>query len=205
MSPQPDNPSGSHTTAGTAYLEAHEFSPEERRQLLGIAHNAILANLEEHELSLDPPSPHLAENRGVFTTLYSKGALRGCVGFVFPAMSLVQAVAETAKSAAFCDTRFLPITRKEEAQELKISLSVLSDLRPIRAEEVEVGRHGLLVSMAGHRGLLLPQVPVEHHWDRETFLEQTCCKAGLPRDAWRQGATLEAFTAEVFGDEGLDH
>jgi uncharacterized protein (TIGR00296 family) len=83
---------------------------------------------------------------------------------------------------------------------LGVSLSILSPLRVITPEEVEIGRHGLVVSHGGRRGLLLPQVPVEHQWDRATFMEQTCRKAGLPLDAWRQGATLEAFTAEVFGD-----
>jgi uncharacterized protein (TIGR00296 family) len=83
---------------------------------------------------------------------------------------------------------------------LEVSLSVLSPLFPIRPDAVEVGRQGLVVSLGGRRGLLLPQVPVEHGWDRETFLEQTCRKAGLPLDAWRRGATIEAFTAEVFGD-----
>jgi uncharacterized protein (TIGR00296 family) len=89
---------------------------------------------------------------------------------------------------------------KSEAPELEVSLSVLSLVSPIRPEEVEVGLHGLVISLGAHRGLLLPQVPVEYGWDRETFLEQTCHKAGLPSDALRQGAVLEAFTAEVFGD-----
>jgi uncharacterized protein len=79
-------------------------------------------------------------------------------------------------------------------------LSILSPLVPIAAEEVQVGRHGLVVSYKGRRGLLLPQVPVEHGWDRLTFLQQTCRKAGIPLDAWQHGATIEAFTAEVFGD-----
>jgi len=92
---------------------------------------------------------------------------------------------------------------REEAPKLEVSLSILSPLRPIKPEEVEVGRHGLLVAQHGHRGLLLPQVPVEHGWDRATFLEQTCRKAGLALDAWQKGATLEAFTAEVFGDADL--
>jgi len=205
MLPQPDDLRAlAQTSAPPSYLEAHEFTPEERCQLLSIAHNAIQASLEQREITFADVSPHLSEQRGVFTTLYSEGKLRGCVGYVFPAMPLVQAVAETARSAAFSDTRFLPVTPEETAI-LKISLSVLSTLRPIGAEEVEVGRHGLLVSMAQYRGLLLPQVPVEHHWDREMFLEQTCRKAGLPAHAWKQGATIEAFTAEVFGDEGLDH
>jgi AMMECR1 domain-containing protein len=81
-----------------------------------------------------------------------------------------------------------------------LSLSILSPLRVITPEEVEIGRHGLVVSQGGRRGLLLPQVPVEHQWDRVTFIEQTCRKAELPLEAWRLGATLEAFTAEVFGD-----
>jgi uncharacterized protein (TIGR00296 family) len=91
-----------------------------------------------------------------------------------------------------------------EAPGLKISISVLSPVAPIRAEEVIVGRHGLIISQGVFRGLLLPQVPVEHGWDRATFLEQTCRKAGLPLDAWKSGAKIEAFTAEVFGDPGAE-
>jgi uncharacterized protein len=88
----------------------------------------------------------------------------------------------------------------DEARELKVSLSILSPVTPIRPEDVEIGRHGLLITHGGYRGLLLPQVPIEHGWDRITFLEQTCKKAGLPPDAWQTGAAIEAFTAEVFGD-----
>ena len=121
-------------------------------------------------------------------------------GFALPVAPLYRAVAETAQAAAFDDTRFPPLTR-EELPEIEISLSILSPLRPIRPEEIEVGRHGLLISLAGRRGLLLPQVPVEHAWDRITFLEQTCHKAGLPASAWQEGASIEAFTAEVFGDK----
>jgi AmmeMemoRadiSam system protein A len=136
----------------------------------------------------------------VFTSLYLRGQLRGCVGYVLPVNSVYRAVAETAPAAAFEDVRFHPVTR-EEAPSLEIELSILSSPQPIEVSAIEVGRHGLLVSLAGHRGLLLPQVPVEHHWDRVTFLEQTCRKAGLPLDAWQNGATIEAFTAEVFGDK----
>ena len=87
---------------------------------------------------------------------------------------------------------------------LQVELSILSLPQAIAPESIEIGRHGLLISMAGHRGLLLPQVPTEHRWDRETFLDQTCRKAGLPLDAWRKGATIEAFTAEIFGDKQSD-
>lgn len=177
-----------------------EFSREERALLLRLVHEAIESALDRHTISMEAPSEHLAQPRGVFTTLYLDRQLRGCVGYVFPVASLYRGVIETARAAASEDTRFRPITR-EEAPYLKTSLSVLSLLRPIEADEVEIGRHGLVVSLAGHRGLLLPQVPVEHAWDRVTFLEQTCHKAGLPIDAWKMGATLEAFTAEVFGEE----
>ncbi len=177
-----------------------EFSPDERALLIRLAHDAILSALEHREIPLDPPTPHLAEPRGAFTSIYLHGELRGCVGYVLPVGPVYRTVAETARAAAFEDTRFYPVTLNEAA-DLQIELSILSVPRAIAAEEVEVGRHGLLISMAGHRGLLLPQVPVEHHWDRVTFLEQTCQKAGLPRDAWQHDASIEAFTAEVFGEK----
>lgn len=177
-----------------------EFSKDERTLLLRLAHESILSALEGREIPLDPPTDHLAEPRGAFTSLYLRGELRGCVGYVLPVSPVYRAVADTARAAAFEDTRFYPVTLPE-APDLKIELSILSPPQPISAEAVEIGRHGLLISRAGHRGLLLPQVPVEHHWDRTTFLEQTCRKAGLPLDAWQKGATIEAFTAEVFGEK----
>ncbi len=192
--------------------QSPEFSIEQRRALLAIAHRAILSSLEGQPLPDAPPAlSGLAEPRGVFTTLYLKGdlksdaqgELRGCVGYVAPIAPLYRAVAETARAAAFEDHRFLPVT-KEEATKLEASLSVLSRLFPIHPDAVEVGRHGLLLSGGGRRGLLLPQVPIEYGWDRETFLEQTCRKAGLPPDAWRKNATIEAFTAEVFGDADVE-
>jgi AmmeMemoRadiSam system protein A len=181
-------------------VEQGEFSPQERVLLLQVAHEAILSALEHREISLDPPTPHLAEARGAFTSLYLHGELRGCVGYVLPVSSVYRAVIDTARAAAFEDRRFHRVTI-EEARNLDVELSILSPPRPIAADEVEVGRHGLLISKIGYRGLLLPQVPTERNWDRTTFLEQTCRKAGLPVDAWKQGATIEAFTAEVFGEK----
>lgn len=177
-----------------------EFSPNERILLIRLAHDAILSSLEGREISLHPPTLHLAEPRGAFTTLYLRGELRGCVGYVFAVSPVYRAVSDTARAAAFEDTRFPPVTLVQ-ASSLEIELSILSLPQPIPAESVEVGRHGLLISKAGNRGLLLPQVPTELNWDRITFLEQTCRKAGLPLDAWKNGATIEAFTAEVFGEK----
>jgi AmmeMemoRadiSam system protein A len=201
-----------------------EFSLAQRRTLLGIAHEAILSALEHRVFPGAAPFPaELSEPHGVFTTLYLRGELgreshrelhreshrelhrqlRGCVGYALPIAPLCRAVAGTARAAAFDDSRFLPVTM-EEVPQLEVSLSVLSRLFPIHPEAVEVGRHGLLISEGIRRGLLLPQVPGEYGWDRETFLEQTCRKAGLPLDAWRKAATIEAFTAEVFSDGDVE-
>jgi AmmeMemoRadiSam system protein A len=185
--------------SGPSSPDGNEFSSPERLLLLRLAHQAIASAIEHTPLSLSPSSAHLAEPRGVFTTLYSRGNLRGCIGHVLPVVSLYRAVVETARAAAFDDTRFGPLAL-EELGELEVSLSVLSPLRPIAAEQIELGRHGLLISRDGRRGLLLPQVPIEHGWDRDTFLEQVSLKAGLPRNAWQTGAAIEGFTAEVFGD-----
>jgi AmmeMemoRadiSam system protein A len=197
--------------AGDPATLAPEFSLVQRRTLLRIAHEAILCVLERRPFPEAPTLPRgLSEPRGVFTTLYLRGdphgglrQLRGCVGYAVPIAPLYRAVAEMARAAAFEDSRFLPVT-KEEALKLEVSLSVLSHLFPIHPEAVEVGRHGLVISLGARRGLLLPQVSVEHGWDRETFLEQTCRKAGLPLDAWRKTATVEAFTAEVFSDSDAE-
>src|ERR1700733_8162865 len=207
MSPlQPNSPS--------AVASSQEFSSEERMQLLRLAHDSISSALQQRQIPLDPPTPHFAEPRGVFTSIYLKHdlpggrpreaqsgeELRGCVGYVLPTCPVYRAVAETARAAAFDDNRFSPVTA-DEAPALAIEPSIPSPPRSVQANEIEVGRHGLLISWHGCRGLLLPQVPVERSWDRTTFLEQTCRKAGLPLDAWQKGASIEAFTAEVFGDK----
>lgn len=198
MCPQPNDAACVPPRSATA-----EYSTEERRCLLKVAHDSILAAARAQPLRLGAPeSPHLAEPRGAFTTLHLAGQLRGCVGYVFAVRPLWQTVAETALAAAFQDTRFYPVTA-EEAPKLEIEISVLSPLAPIAPEEVEVGKHGLVLSFGSHRGLLLPQVPLEYGWERERFLEETCQKAGLPPDMWKRGAALEAFTAEVFGDRDV--
>ena len=177
-----------------------EYSRQERGLLLRLAHQSIETALEGRSLDLSPPTKHLAEARGAFTTLHLNGHLRGCIGYVFPAEPLYTTVAETARAAAFEDPRFEPVNQFE-APELLIEISVLSLLQSIRPEEVVVGKHGLLITAGQRRGLLLPQVPIEWGWDRETFLSQTCLKAGLSPNAWQHGAALQAFTAEVFGEE----
>jgi uncharacterized protein len=192
MSPQPDS----------AVVQGAEYSAEERTALLQLAHRAIAARLAGDAIDVTPPSRHLGEKRGAFTTLHREGHLRGCIGYPLAIAPLYQTIAETAAAAAFEDPRFLPVSA-DELSSLKIEISVLSPLKQVRPEEVEVGRHGLVVTYGSRRGLLLPQVPVELGWDRQTFLAQTCIKAGIDPDAWKHGARLEAFSAEVFGEESL--
>ncbi len=194
------NESPSLGSASREEFVSQEFSESERSLLLRLAHDSISSALERREISLQAPSAHLSQHRGAFTSLYLRGELRGCVGYVLPACSVYRAVAETARASAFADNRFPPVSA-EEAPLLEIELSILTSPQAIRAGEIQVGRHGLLITGGGRRGLLLPQVPVERGWEATTFLEQTCRKAGLPLDAWRRGANLEAFTAEIFSDK----
>jgi AmmeMemoRadiSam system protein A len=193
MSPWPEA-----TPAATA-LEP--YTAEERASLLAIARQSILTRLTGGRFAPRPLTARLAEPRGVFVTLYRGDVLRGCIGYPFAAEPLYRAVSQAAAGAALEDPRFPPVSTKE-LPEVRVSLSVLSALAPIAPSEIEIGRHGLMVSQGSARGLLLPQVAVEHDWTSETFLENACMKAGLPPDAWKCGARLEAFTAEVFG-EGL--
>jgi len=142
----------------------------------------------------------MKKKRGAFVTLKSDGELRGCVGYPLPVKPLDETIVEMAVAAASQDTRFDPL-RPDEMDRLRIDISVLGLPEPVGDPgEVVVGRHGIIVSKGSRRGLLLPQVPVEHGWDRETFLRQGCLKAGLPPDEWKKGAKIEVFTAQVFSE-----
>ncbi len=178
-----------------------QLPSEDRRALLELARRAIVEAVRSgRRLEVPIPTGRLAECAGAFVTLRWRGRLRGCIGQVEPTEPLASTVARCAVAAAQEDPRFDPAS-PEELPELEIEISVLSLLEPIRPEEVEVGKHGLLVSRAGLRGLLLPQVATEYGWSRERFLEETCAKAGLDRGAWKDPATrMEAFTAEVFAE-----
>jgi AmmeMemoRadiSam system protein A len=175
------------------------LTEEHRKILLRLARQAleegVCGAVEPKELP-DPP-PSLLEPRGVFVTLRKHGELRGCIGHVETSAPLYQTVQECAVAAALSDPRFRPVT-PDEAPSLHIEISVLSTPAEIAAHQIVIGEHGLIITQGWRRGLLLPQVPVTWNWDREQFLEQTCLKAGLPIDAWKKGARIEAFTAEVF-------
>ncbi len=142
----------------------------------------------------------LNEKRGAFVTLKAREQLRGCIGYPLPVKPLLETVIEMALSAATRDYRFQPLNLKE-LPDTKIEISILSLPRTITdSSEVEVGRHGIIISEGPFQGLLLPQVPVEWGWDRETFLRHGCIKAGLPEDAWKKGAKIQIFSAQVFSE-----
>jgi len=175
----------------------------QREILLDIARKAVEAAVLKDE-TYQPPVPQdqtLRFDRGAFVTLTEHGRLRGCIGYTAPIKPLYLTVRDVAIQAALRDPRFAPV-RPEELAELKYEISVLSPFRHVRnIKEIEVGKHGLLIWKDGRSGLLLPQVPVGLGWDRTMFMEQTCRKAGLPKDAWRDAdSDLFMFTAFVFGE-----
>src|SRR4051812_45557431 len=180
-------------------LIQQEYSQQERELLLHIAHRSIEAAVKKQEFQPAAVPDHLHEPRGAFTTIHLDRQLHGCVGYILPALPLYATVAETAASAALNDPRFVPLT-PEEAPQIKVEISVLSKPFPISAELVRPGVPGLIVSDGRRRELLLPQGAPEHGWDAEEFLNPPCLKARLPADAWRKGARVEAFTAEIFGE-----
>jgi uncharacterized protein len=172
--------------------------------LLQIARGAV----RSHVLSRPfiPPeitSGNLTESCGIFVSIHKNGELRGCIGNVHGAGPLYRAVGECAISAAVGDPRFNPLTR-DELPGIDFEVSVLSPMQKVNdITEIEVGKHGLLISKRGYRGLLLPQVATAYGWDRETFLRETCRKAGLGRDDWKADAVIHRFSAFVFGEKHL--
>ena len=180
---------------GGASLSAGEWE-----ELLRIARVATIACITGGRIPSEPPvHPELSEPGTAFVTLRSGGRLRGCIGYTEPHTPLFRTVRECAVAAATEDPRFPRVTPAEVA-DLRIEISVLTPLLPIRPEDATVGVHGLMIRKGANRGLLLPQVAVEYGWDRQTFLSQVCAKAGLPPDAWKEDAELYSFTAEVFGE-----
>ena len=177
------------------------LSEEERRSVLGLARRAIEETVCQERLPETPiAAGALAERRGAFVSLHVSGELRGCIGQVSPHANLAETIVQCAILAAREDPRF-PSVRPEEVSQMEIEISILSEPAPLKPEEIVIGRHGLLVVGESQRGLLLPQVASERGWDRWRFLEETCRKANLALDAWKDPAVqLLAFTAEVFSE-----
>ncbi len=180
---------------------------DQRKKLLDIARSTIKAVLLGKRAEIDESALDdlLKTPSGVFVTLRTRrGELRGCIGSLHPVAPLYRAVESSAINAAFHDPRFDPVTA-EELGALEIEISVMGPIESVAGpDEIMVGRDGLIVSRGRNAGLLLPQVATEYGWDRDTFLRQTCVKAGLPPDSWRAAdCRLEKFEAEVFGEDGI--
>ena len=178
------------------------LSTADKQLLLQVARDSIAAQLTGKPATpVQTSSPVLQEPRGAFVSLHRQGQLRGCIGYIEAVKPLLETVREMSPAAAFQDPRFRPL-RAEELADLEIEISVLTPLRLIQStDEIEVGEHGLYIVRGLNRGLLLPQVATQYHWDRLTFLEQTCNKAGLPPDAWKDPNTqIYIFKAEIFAD-----
>ncbi len=177
------------------------LNDDQKRKLLQVARTALqhaVAGGPAPDLRTDDPA--LRQLRGAFVTLKKDGQLRGCIGHVVASVPLIQSVAENAQAAALQDPRFPPVSASE-LDRIEIEISALTPMRQVKdVSEIQVGRHGLMITKGYNRGLLLPQVPVEWGWDREEFLANTCLKAGLPPDAWRGDCKIEAFEAEVFSE-----
>ena len=172
----------------------------DRGTLLGIARDAIDAHVTGSSRMRTATGDLALRPRGAFVTIHHRGELRGCIGHIEADSPLVRVIAQCAVAACSSDPRFPPVDAGE-LPDIDVELSVLGPLEPIlRPDEIDIGRHGLLVSRASRRGLLLPQVATERNWDALTFLAQACRKAGLPADAWKNGASLWRFDAEVFGE-----
>jgi AmmeMemoRadiSam system protein A len=174
----------------------------EKAVLLDIARQAVVSYVRKGNLHVEPREEKaLNLRRGCFVTLTRNGQLRGCIGNFQSEWPLFREVAEMAVASATKDPRFYPML-EEDLDDFSVEISVLSPLQKIEdPEEIKVGTHGIYLEKGYHRGVLLPQVAPEHNWDRTTFLQQTCIKAGLPSDAWRsEDVEIYVFAAEVFND-----
>jgi hypothetical protein len=182
--------------------EPPDLTAAQEESLLSLARSALETYLEEGSIpDQEIDDPTLTRRSGVFVTLRQHGELRGCIGRTRADLPLCEAVPHMSVQAATEDPRFPPLTR-EALDDVTIEISVLSPFRRVTdAAQIEVGTHGLMIFKDGQQGLLLPQVPVEQGWDRETYLHNICLKAGLPEGCWRNGAALYTFTARVFGEE----
>lgn len=183
-------------------LRMSRLSSDDWLALVEIARRAIAnAVLEKRILDFPPFPATLSEPRGAFVSLYCAGTLRGCVGQVENPGPLADVVARSAINAALHDSRFSPVIAEEVAR-LEIEISVLNPPERIQPEAIVAGRHGLMVARGTFKGLLLPQVATQWNWSGLRLLEETCIKAGLARDAWRDPATeVFGFTAEIFSEK----
>ena len=188
-------------------VEGGPLTPREKKFLLDLAQKAVSAAVrnapppdprdlaQQESIDLEP---RLLTKRGVFITLTAGGNLRGCIGYIEGHRSLVDGVVDNCKSSAIGDPRFPPVTPKE-LPGLKIEISALTPLQAVAGpEDIQIGRHGIVMDANGRRSVFLPQVAIEQDWDLETTLGHLALKAGMAPNAWQEGAHFKVFEAEVF-------
>jgi AmmeMemoRadiSam system protein A len=180
------------------------LTTEAQRLLLRVARRALEARVRRLRVPEPDTTGANQPPQGAFVTIFHRDDLRGCLGRITSDLPLPGLIHHLAQEVADSDPRFDPV-RPGELEAISIEVSVLTPEREIQAvAEVEIGRHGLIVERGWQRGLLLPQVAVEHAWDRETFVAHTCLKAGLTADAWQHGARMFVFEAQVFGERAVE-
>ncbi len=185
-----------------------ELTLDEKKALMKIARNSIKALFYDDVNPIDENEikkfPALQTKAGAFVTLTEEKRLRGCIGYIIADKPLYETVSEAAVQAATHDPRF-PALTKEEYDKIDLEISVLSVPFPMNSyDDIVVGKHGLILTEGFNRGLLLPQVPIEHNMNKEEYLTALCHKAGLRGDAWKEKQlNLEAFTANVFSEKDL--
>ena len=190
---------------GEIAMKDEYLNKEEKQKLLAIAKASIIeAVTGKKQDSSKVTEERLNENCGAFVTIKKHGQLRGCIGYIIAVKPLYETVRDVAASAAIKDTRFRPMV-EDELKDMELEVSALTPLKRITdPSEIEVGKHGIYMKRGFYSGLLLPQVATEYGWDRETFLQHTCRKAGLPTDAWKDESTeIYIFSAEVFSEDDL--
>jgi AmmeMemoRadiSam system protein A len=182
-------------------MMASPLTDVERKQILLAARQAIRGALSGHPSDRPEAAGVFGRRAGAFVSLHNHGELRGCIGHPEGDQPLSDVIGRCAVAAARDDPRF-PAVVLDELDEVDIEVSVLGEIQPVSTpEDIEIGKHGLIAEHGRRRGLLLPQVATEQRWNRETFIRQTCLKAGLAPDEWKRGARLFRFEAEVFGDK----
>ena len=177
------------------------IGPGDRQRLLALARRALEARVRRESPPRAERGGALDWTRGAFVTIHCRGDLRGCLGHVETEARLADTIAQLAASVSDSDPRFDAVSALE-LDGIALEISVLTPGREIHSvDDIEVGRHGLIVERGSRRGLLLPQVATEHGWDALTFASQTCLKAALPADAWREETRMLVFEAQVFGEQ----
>jgi len=183
------------------------ISDEEKKTLLKIARDSIESIFSRGKLKkLNYDKDHLFNSyKGAFVTLTINDLLRGCIGYIISDKPLIETVQDAAKQAAISDPRFPPMG-ESELNKIAIEISILSEPFPMKSyDDIELGKHGLILEELGRRALLLPQVPIEHKMDKNQFLEAICQKAGLPSDFWKEKQlNIQLFTATVFSEKEME-